>query len=109
MGEILMGYERALLIEGSDSSDTNQIIIQLEEQFKKKGFFKAFAIGAVACSLCIPCTIDTECQHPEKARPTLQACGIDMRSTIFKNGWGTPHSQPEPCSPENNIAMLLVN
>ena len=109
MGEVLMEYKKALLIEVDDSTDTNNTIVQLEERLKRKGFYKAFAICAVPCSLCTPCTTDTQCKYPEKARPTFQACGIDVRTTLIKNGWSTPSLKIEPCSPANNIAMLLID
>ena len=76
--------------------------------FKKKGYFKAFALGAKPCDLCNPCTVSTFCQYPEKARPTLQAFGIDVQSTIDKNGW-TDLSNQIPCSDSHTIGMVLLS
>ena len=109
MSEVLMEYEKALLVEVEDTVDTNDIIVQLETRFKKRGFYKAFAISATACTLCTPCTTESNCKYPEKARPTFQAYGIDLRKTLLKNGWNLPPVNLEPCSPANNIAMLLID
>ena len=37
MSEFLMEYKKALLIEVDDSTDTNNMIVKLEERFKKTG------------------------------------------------------------------------
>ena len=109
MGEILMEYKKALIVEVGIPNETSNIIVQLEERFKKKGYYKAFAISAFPCSLCTPCTTDTKCKYPEKARPTFQACGIDVRTTLIKNGWGKASQKIQPCTPASNIAMLLID
>lgn len=108
--EILMEYKKALLIQGKDPKDMQSITSGLEAIFKKKGFHKAFAFSAAPCDLCSPCTVETECQHPEKARPTLQACGIDVHSTLSNNGWGdSSTAMAAPCSPSNDITMVLID
>ena len=107
MAEILSQYEKALLINANPDSNVQEIVVSLESSFKKKGFYKAFALGAKPCDLCSPCTISTFCQYPEKARPTLQAFGIDVQSTIEKNGW-TDLSNQKPCSESHTIGMVLI-
>jgi predicted metal-binding protein len=82
--------------------------VQLEKLLKKKGFNKAFALSAQPCELCDPCTIATSCQFPEKARPTLQACGIDVNETINNNGWDDL-GQQTPCTPNHSIGMVLMD
>ena len=108
MAEILNEYEKALLINANLGANVQEIVVSLENSFKKKGYFKAFALGAKPCDLCNPCTVSTFCQYPEKARPTLQACGIDVQSTIDKNGW-TDLSNQIPCSDSHTIGMVLLS
>ena len=107
MNDILPEYEKALLINASPETHTAEIIIQLENYLKAKGFNKAFALGAQPCSLCEPCTFSTNCKHPDKARPTLQSCGIDVNETIHNNGWDDLGPQT-PCTPTHAIGMVLL-
>ena len=108
MAEILAEYEKALLINANTDTNVQKIVVRLENSFKQKGYIKAFALGAQPCNLCEPCTISTFCKYPEKARPTLQACGIDVKNTVYKNGW-TDLAQQKPCSESHTIGMVLLS
>ena len=108
MAEILEEYDHALLIHAKDDANVQKIVLHLETSFKQKGYQKAFALGAQPCNLCDPCTISTFCQYPEKARPTLQACGIDVKATVSNNGWAEA-TQHKPCSDSHPIGMILLN
>ena len=108
MAEILEEYDQALLIHANGGTNVQEIVLHLETSFKKKGSQKAFALGAQPCTLCDPCTISTFCQYPEKARPTLQACGIDVKTTVSNNGW-TEVIEYKPCSNSHPIGMILLN
>ena len=108
MTDILGEYEKALLINVAPNANAQEIVVNLETSFKKKGYTKAFALGAQPCDLCDPCTVSTFCQYPEKARPTLQACGIDVKSTVDKNGW-TDLALNKPCSESHTIGMVLLD
>lgn len=106
--EILADYEKALLIYAVANQDMREIVVSLENSFKTKGFYKAFGLCSRACDLCETCTIDTFCKYPEKARPTLQGCGIDVQRTAFINGWGDV-SPNKPCADMQNIGMVLLD
>ncbi|SVA25311.1 uncharacterized protein METZ01_LOCUS78165 [marine metagenome] len=108
MAEILEEYDQALLIYANHDTNVQEIVIHLETRFKQNGYQKAFALGAQPCKLCDPCTISTFCQYPEKARPTLQACGIDVNATVSNNGWADV-IQHKPCSDSHPIGMILLN
>ena len=107
MAEILEEYDQALLIYADQDTNVQEIVIHLETRFKQKGYQKAFGLGAQPCKLCDPCTISTFCQYPEKARPTLQACGIDVKATVNNNGWADV-IQHKPCSDSHPIGMVLL-
>lgn len=107
MAEIIGEYEKALLINAGPNANVQDIVVSLENNFKQKGYEKAFALGARPCDLCDPCTVTTFCQHPDKARPTLQACGIDVKTTVDKNGW-TDLANHKPCSDSHTIGMVLL-
>ena len=108
MAEILEEYDQALLIYAKDDTNVQEIVLHLETRFKQKGYQKAFALGAQPCNLCDPCTISTFCQYPEKARPTLQACGIDVKATVSNIGWADVILH-KPCSDSHPVGMILLN
>ena len=108
MAEILEEYDQALLIYANHDTNVQEIVIHLETRFKQNGYQKAFALGAQPCKLCDPCTISTFCQYPEKARPTLQACGIDVNATVSNNGWADV-IQHKPCSDSHPIGIILLS
>jgi len=108
MGEILMDYQRALVLQTPKSSDVHPVILGLEERFKQKGFSKAFGLDALPCNLCTTCSIETHCEYPEKARPTLHACGIDVPQTLSNIGWDFA-VQFQPCTEDHSIGMVLVD
>ncbi len=108
MSEVLLEYEKAMLINASPETNVREIVVHLEKVLKEKGFNKAFALSAQPCDLCEPCTIATHCQFPDKARPTLQACGIDVNETIHNNGWDDLGPQT-PCAPTHAIGMVLID
>ena len=107
MAEILKEYDQALLIYADQDTNVQEIVFHLETRFKQKGYQKAFALGAQPCKLCDPCTISTFCQYPEKARPTLQACGIDVKATVNNNGWADV-IEHTPCSDSHPVGMVLL-
>lgn len=106
--EILADYDKALLLYAEANRDMREIAVSLENSFKTKGFYKAFGMCSRPCDLCEICTIDTFCKYPEKARPTLQGCGIDVQRTVFINGWGDV-SPNKPCADMQNIGMVLLD
>lgn len=108
MTEILPEYEKALLINASPESNGREIVVHLENFLKAKGFSKAFALCAQPCNLCDPCTVESTCKYPEKARPTLQACGIDVDETIHNNGWSDLGRQ-SPCTPTHTVGLVFLS
>ncbi len=108
MSEVLVEYDKALLINASPETNVREIVVQLENLLKEKGFNKAFALCGQPCDLCEPCTVATHCQFPDKARPTMQSCGIDVNETIHNNGWDDLGPQA-PCTPTHAIGMVLID
>jgi predicted metal-binding protein len=106
--ELLLDYAKALLIQASCSDAVRDIVLRLEDNLKKKGFYKAFALGAKTCDLCEACTVDTHCEFPEKARPSLRAFGIDIPKTILDNGWSLA-APPDYCNGNHPIGMVLID
>jgi len=44
-------------------------------------------MGAGPCDLCDECAFDEGCRYPEKSRPAMEACGIDVYATVNRQGF----------------------
>jgi predicted metal-binding protein len=79
-------YAKALLVHVKKLGKVTKIIITLEREIYLAGYYKALGFGSGPCTLCKTCGSD-DCKHPEKARPSMEACGIDVYATARKNGF----------------------
>jgi len=85
MRKVLDSYSRAILLHCDKDADVKALVADLERNIFLCGAWKAFGLGAGPCYFCKRCPVeDGECQHPEKARPAMEACGIDVFSTVRK-------------------------
>jgi predicted metal-binding protein len=60
--------------------DFHTKILQIEEMLESKGFDNLWGLIGGTCLLCETCGAKTgePCRHPDKARPSLEAIGIDV-------------------------------
>ena len=79
-------YTRAVLFQAPDGQ-SKKIAVALERELFLAGYYKAFGLGAGPCPLCKSCAFDEGCRHPHKARPAMEACGIDVFATARKHGF----------------------
>lgn len=118
----LKGYNRALLVEFTEIEETegrrepNEVMFELEREAFLNGFYKAFSYGAGPCGICETCPAEEaenpskygkkECKNQERARPAMEACGIDVFQTARKAGYDIH------CVKENetykNFGLLLL-
>ena len=61
-------------------------LVQLERMCFLDGHYKAFGYANGPCRLCASCDTTGTCLHPERARPAMEACGIDVFATARANG-----------------------
>jgi predicted metal-binding protein len=88
MREVLDSYRRAVLVHFNREARIKATIFELERVFFLRGAWKAFGIGAGSCSLCKKCDLEQQqCRHSDRARPAMEACGIDVFSTVKKAGF----------------------
>ena len=94
MREILDSYKRAVLIQfekikvNSKEDKIKTTVVELEREFFLQGAWKVFGLGAGSCNLCKECNLKEQlCRHAEQARPAMEACGIDVFSTVKKVGF----------------------
>lgn len=107
---MLKEYRTALLIHGDDHTDVTRIAVKLEREAFLDGCYKALALGSGPCRLCERCAIQSnkrECRHPEKARPSMEACGIDVYQTARNNGCPIEVVRDHRC-PQNYYGLVLL-
>ncbi|MGA2680567.1 MAG: DUF2284 domain-containing protein [Candidatus Bathyarchaeia archaeon] len=87
MKQILGGYSTAILMQVADESTATQdMIANLERSIFLNGYYRAFGVSAGPCERCEKCNLE-KCVHPKLARPSVEACGIDVYATARKNGF----------------------
>ena len=84
--KVLNAYKRAILFENG-GLNTKEIAAKMEREIFLAGYHKALGLGAGPCRLCRSCAFHEGCRHPEEARPSLEACGIDVFATVRKHGF----------------------
>lgn len=82
---LLAEYRRAVLFEAKRGK-AKSIATALERELFLAGCHRALGLGAGPCLLCKTCTL-RECRHPDDARPSMEACGIDVFSTVRRHGF----------------------
>jgi len=77
----------------------HETMFELERHTFLAGYYKAFAMAALPCSYCSDClperagfVLEGEaskrfCERQERARPSMEACGIDVFTTVQKVGY----------------------
>ena len=90
------------------SMEITHLVVALERRAFLEGYHKAFAMGAGPCELCKTCLPgERECRHPEKARPAMEACGIDVFQTARNNGFPIDTVKNPDCR-QNYYGLLLL-
>ncbi|HOE17244.1 MAG TPA: DUF2284 domain-containing protein [Syntrophorhabdaceae bacterium] len=64
----------------------NSAIVDLETAIFLDGYYKALGLGMGPCTLCKACDAGGTCRNPERARPAMEACGIDVFQTARAHG-----------------------
>ena len=101
-------YRAALLIHGGEHEDVSEVAVKIERLAFLDGFYKAFAMGAGPCRLCGDCTLKArDCRHPYEARPSMEACGIDVYQTARNNGYPIQVVKDHTCE-ENYYGLVLI-
>ncbi|MBN1254500.1 MAG: DUF2284 domain-containing protein [Deltaproteobacteria bacterium] len=85
--QVLDSYTHAILLhqhwqKGYKVVDEfNELVVNLEITLFLDGYYKAWSMGSGPCRKCKRCNIDGTCMHTDRARPALEACGIDVFAT----------------------------
>ena len=89
---VVDSYSKAILLhrrmgQGKRAKDLTQVVIQLEREIFLDGYYKAWSMGSGPCRLCRTCNTTGTCKHGHDARPSMEACGIDVFKTARENGF----------------------
>ncbi|MDI6892956.1 MAG: DUF2284 domain-containing protein [Actinomycetota bacterium] len=87
MRKILSEYKWAILLRFEpEGPNVRETTVKLERRIFLSGYYSAFGLGAGPCHLCDKCNLK-ECIHPDLARPSMEACGVDVYATVRKAGF----------------------
>ena len=104
--QMLINYKHALLIHGDEETPITRIVAALEREIFLDGHYKAFGMGAGPCSICEECV--EPCKYPHQARPSMEACGIDVYTTVRANGFPIQVLKDEGYKP-NYYGLVLID
>jgi len=117
--KVLDSYHRAVLFHIETSMTPGREsrlrkyrhrLIDLEGEMFKDGHYKAFIFLAGPCDVCRQCgkVIGDACNDRYRARPSMEACGIDVFQTARNNGFHIETLRDEK-SPRNTFCLMLVD
>ena len=105
---VIDGYQRAILIHCKPGVDAKGLVATLEREVFLAGYYKAaLAPGCGPCRLCENCTFDS-CLHPDRARPSMEACGVDVFATARANGFRI-EVVTDRCCDQDDYGVALVD
>jgi len=84
--KVIACYRRALLVHCRGDRRPTTMVAALEREIFLAGYYKALGFGSGPCRLCRECSF-AGCSRPEDARPSMEACGIDVFATVRANGF----------------------
>lgn len=107
--KILNSFKKAILIHCKSRAhvDISKVVIKMEREAFLAGYYKALAMGAGPCRLCRECNLKGECRNRQDARPSMEACGIDVYSTSRSNGFSIETLDSTRCK-ANYFALVLI-
>ena len=103
--EILDSYRRGILF--SVAGDSNQLAVETARRLFLGGFYKSLALGGHPCTLCESCDLES-CRFPQKAIPSMEACGIDVFATARRCGFEMHTFAEKTEGPYRQFALVLV-
>ena len=102
---ILKRYKVGILIHCDTKETSQNISYELERAAFLNGYYFAFSMSD--CTLCSVCTYPNACKYPKKARPSMQALGIDVYATVRKLGLPL-ETLKDPDESQNWYSLVLI-
>ena len=104
--KVVACYTRALLVHCKANKRLTKIVVALEREIFLAGFYKALGFGSGPCRVCRECNFEG-CIRPDDARPSMEACGIDVYATARANGFPIDVVRDET-SDQNYYGLVLI-
>jgi len=118
---VLDSYSRAILfhLKAAKTKNGSRIeliedfltsVVDLEGEMFKNGYYRAFAILSGPCTLCKECgkLKGIPCRSGHRARPSMEACGIDVYQTAWNNDFPLAPLK-EKWETQNIYSLILVD
>jgi predicted metal-binding protein len=61
-------------------------VMWTERELFRHGYYLSVGFGALTCTLCQTCDVTKLCKFPYRARPSVEAVGIDVGATLQRSG-----------------------
>jgi predicted metal-binding protein len=105
---VLDEYSAGILFE-CGRRQAKGIAVNLEREIFLSDYYKAFGLGSGPCRLCKDrdCAFDEGCRFPDEARPSMEACGIDVYATARRHGF-TIHVVKDRSDIDHYFGLVLV-
>ncbi|MBP1749672.1 MAG: hypothetical protein H6Q52_2211 [Deltaproteobacteria bacterium] len=71
---------------GKTIDQFNETLVDLERSIFLDGYYKAWSLGCGPCDRCAECNTGGTCLHSDRARPSMEGCGIDVFKTVREKG-----------------------
>ncbi|MBU1153236.1 DUF2284 domain-containing protein [bacterium] len=104
----LSDYQKAILIHSLKCKIIQEAVRILEKEAYYLGFYKALGMGAGPCELCPKCSLKNACKYPSLARPSMEACGIDVFISVRNNGFLVETLKEEDQEKANYFGLILI-
>jgi predicted metal-binding protein len=114
--EMIKEFSKALLMQIVDippekemrvSRKLKRIVAELEREIFLDGYYKAFGMTSGPCRLCRKCNTEKPCKFPYEARPSMEACGIDVYQTVRNSGYKLEVVKTEDsCCTYNGLILI---
>ena len=113
MRKVLDSYSRAILLhkvweaETLDIKSFNETVVDIELALFFDGHYNAWGLGSGPCRRCDKCNMESGCSHIQRARPSMEACGIDVFKTAAGKGLPFPVLRSTKAY-RNSFGLVLV-
>ncbi|HEC80972.1 MAG TPA: DUF2284 domain-containing protein [Thermoplasmatales archaeon] len=115
--EFFKKYSRAVLIlkrydalteetRVSSTRELTQKVIDIENEYKRQGFYYAAGFIGGSCKECKICP-NSGCVHPDRARIPLEATGVDVIKTCENLGVTLP--RPAVGKPFYRVGLVVID
>jgi predicted metal-binding protein len=117
--EILDSFNRAIFFhfkceKGIENGGAREkylkTVADMEQTLFLDGYYRTFCFLEGPCVLCKQCSLleNKACNFPRKARPSMEACGIDVFQTAKNHGFPI-HTLREKTETQNLYCLMLVD